>query len=110
VVARSSCRQPDLLEKDILVPDHDPAGRSEDAWRMTGGGSPCSTFSSVIGKPRTRTARARELLETTALPIEYVAAQAGFPSAAALRARFADDLDTTPTAYRRTFRGRARAR
>jgi transcriptional regulator GlxA family with amidase domain len=56
-----------------------------------------------------RLERARELLETSALPIEHVAAQAGFPSAAALRARFADDLDTTPTAYRRTFRGRATA-
>jgi transcriptional regulator GlxA family with amidase domain len=53
-----------------------------------------------------RLERARELLETTALPIEHVATQAGFPSSAALRARFADDLDTTPTAYRRTFRGR----
>lgn len=51
--------------------------------------------------------RARELLEATALPIEHVAAQAGFPTSAALRARFADDLDTTPTAYRRAFRGRA---
>ncbi|HUE68575.1 MAG TPA: helix-turn-helix domain-containing protein [Candidatus Acidoferrum sp.] len=57
-----------------------------------------------------RLERARELLETTALPIEHVAAQAGFPGAAALRARFAGDLDTTPTAYRRTFRGRATAR
>jgi transcriptional regulator GlxA family with amidase domain len=53
-----------------------------------------------------RLERARELLETTALPIENVSAQAGFPSAAALRARFAGDLDTTPTAYRRAFRGR----
>jgi transcriptional regulator GlxA family with amidase domain len=53
-----------------------------------------------------RLERARELLETTALPVELVAAQAGFPSAAALRARFAEDLDTTPTAYRRSFRGR----
>jgi transcriptional regulator GlxA family with amidase domain len=57
---------------------------------------------------RMRLERARELLETTALPVEHVAAQAGFPSAAALRARFADDLHTTPTAYRRSFRGRAR--
>jgi transcriptional regulator GlxA family with amidase domain len=53
-----------------------------------------------------RLERARELLETTELPIEHVATQAGFPSSAALRARFADDLDTTPTAYRRAFRGR----
>jgi transcriptional regulator GlxA family with amidase domain len=56
-----------------------------------------------------RLERARELLETTGLPVEHVAAQAGFPSAAALRARFADDLHTTPTAYRRTFRGRVEA-
>jgi transcriptional regulator GlxA family with amidase domain len=53
-----------------------------------------------------RLERARELLETTALPVEHVATQAGFPSAAALRTRFADDLHTTPTAYRRSFRGR----
>lgn len=53
-----------------------------------------------------RVERARELLEVTEIPIEQVAAQAGFPNAAALRARFADDLHTTPTAYRRTFRGR----
>jgi transcriptional regulator GlxA family with amidase domain len=52
-----------------------------------------------------RVERARELLETTTLPIEHVAAQAGFPTAAALRARFAEDLHTTPTAYRRAFAG-----
>ena len=55
---------------------------------------------------RMRVQRARELLESTALPVEQVAAQAGFPTAAALRARFAAELQTTPTAYRRTFRGR----
>ena len=53
-----------------------------------------------------RVERARELLESTSIPIEQVAAQAGFPSAAAMRARFADDLRTTPTGYRRAFRGR----
>jgi transcriptional regulator GlxA family with amidase domain len=55
---------------------------------------------------RMRVQRARELLESTALPVEQVAAQAGFPSAATLRARFAAELQTTPSAYRRTFRGR----
>jgi transcriptional regulator GlxA family with amidase domain len=55
---------------------------------------------------RMRVQRARELLESTALPVEQVAAQAGFPTAAALRARFAAEMQTTPTAYRRTFRGR----
>ncbi|WP_205697468.1 GlxA family transcriptional regulator [Conexibacter sp. SYSU D00693] len=52
-----------------------------------------------------RLARARELLETTDDAIERVAARAGFPTAAALRARFAAELGTTPTAYRRAFRG-----
>jgi transcriptional regulator GlxA family with amidase domain len=53
-----------------------------------------------------RLERARQLLETTPLPVEHVASQAGFPSAAALRARFAENLHTTPTGYRRAFRGR----
>jgi AraC family transcriptional regulator, transcriptional activator FtrA len=53
-----------------------------------------------------RLERARELLESTPLPIEHVASQAGFPSAAALRSRFSDALHTTPTRYRQAFRGR----
>ena len=50
-----------------------------------------------------RLQRARELLETSDLPVERVAQQAGFPSAGALRDCFAAALSTTPTAYRRTF-------
>lgn len=57
-----------------------------------------------------RLARARELLETTDLPVELVAGHAGFPTAAALRARFSATLHTTPTAYRVAFRGRSPAR
>ena len=53
-----------------------------------------------------RLERARELLESTPLPIEHVATQAGFPSAAALRSHFTKDLHATPTSYRRAFRGR----
>lgn len=53
-----------------------------------------------------RLQRARELLESTDAPIEQVAATAGFPTAAALRARFVAELATTPTAYRHTYRGR----
>jgi transcriptional regulator GlxA family with amidase domain len=53
-----------------------------------------------------RLERARELLESTPLPVEHVATEAGFPSAAALRSRFVEDLRTTPTGYRRAFRGR----
>jgi transcriptional regulator GlxA family with amidase domain len=50
-----------------------------------------------------RLQRARELLETSDLPVERVAADSGFPSAGALRDCFATALSTTPTAYRRTF-------
>lgn len=51
-----------------------------------------------------RVARARELLETTALPVAAVAARCGFPSAASLRAHFMDFFSTTPSGYRNTFR------
>jgi transcriptional regulator GlxA family with amidase domain len=50
-----------------------------------------------------RLQRARELLETSDLPVERIAQDSGFPSAAALRDCFAAALSTTPTAYRRTF-------
>ena len=52
---------------------------------------------------RARLDRARELLETTALPVETIAEHTGFPSAAALRARFVTVLGTSPTTYRRTY-------
>jgi AraC family transcriptional activator FtrA len=51
---------------------------------------------------RTRTAQA--LLESTDLPVEHVAVQTGFGSAATLRSHFNRRLSTTPTAYRRAFR------
>jgi transcriptional regulator GlxA family with amidase domain len=51
-----------------------------------------------------RLERARQLLESTPLPVEHVATQAGFPSAAALRTRFSELLHTTPTSYRQAFR------
>jgi AraC family transcriptional regulator, transcriptional activator FtrA len=46
---------------------------------------------------------AQALLESTDLPIEQVATNAGFNNAAALRAHFARRLRTTPTDYRRQF-------
>ena len=52
-----------------------------------------------------RTRRAQELLENSELPIEHIAQRSGFGSAATLRAHFTRRLATTPTAYRRTFRG-----
>ncbi|MFE1764640.1 GlxA family transcriptional regulator [Streptomyces angustmyceticus] len=50
-----------------------------------------------------RLGRARELLETTDHPVERVAQDCGLGTAANLRLHFRRVLDTTPTAYRRTF-------
>jgi len=50
-----------------------------------------------------RIARAKELLETTKLPVERVAERCGFGSAFALRHHFRKRLETSPTAYRARF-------
>lgn len=50
-----------------------------------------------------RLQEARTLLETTGLSVNDVAQRCGFGSALVLRQHFARHLDTTPTAYRRTF-------
>ena len=50
-----------------------------------------------------RVLEARRLLEHTDLPVEQVAARAGFGSAPSLREHFRRATATTPTAYRRTF-------
>lgn len=52
-----------------------------------------------------RLALAQRLLETTELPIENIASAAGFGSALSLRQHFSDNLRTSPSAYRREFRG-----
>jgi AraC family transcriptional regulator, transcriptional activator FtrA len=52
-----------------------------------------------------RVLEARRLLEATDLPVEDVAARAGFGSAPSLRQHFRRTAATTPTAYRRAFRG-----
>jgi AraC family transcriptional regulator, transcriptional activator FtrA len=54
-----------------------------------------------------RILRARRLLETTDLPIDRVAEQAGFGSPAALRLHFQRTLRTSPLAYRRVFTSQA---
>ncbi|MEM8929841.1 MAG: helix-turn-helix domain-containing protein [Acidobacteriota bacterium] len=51
-----------------------------------------------------RVTRARELLEATDLSIEQVATRSGLGSAANLRKHMARHLQTTPRAYRATFR------
>ncbi|HVX34498.1 MAG TPA: helix-turn-helix domain-containing protein [Solirubrobacterales bacterium] len=56
-----------------------------------------------------RVLEARRLLEESDLPVEEVAAAAGFGNAASLRDHFRRATATTPTAYRRTFRAAASA-
>lgn len=54
---------------------------------------------------RRRVARARELLETTDLPVAVVAQRSGLGTDDGLRQHFRRHLGTTPSAYRRAFRG-----
>jgi transcriptional regulator GlxA family with amidase domain len=63
-----------------------------------------ATGTTVVGwLTSQRLALAQRLLEGTDLPIEQVAAQAGFGSTASLRQHFAQALRTSPLAYRRQF-------
>jgi transcriptional regulator GlxA family with amidase domain len=52
-----------------------------------------------------RLARAQQLLESTEESVEAIATNAGFGSAASLRQHFADAFRTSPSAWRREFRG-----
>jgi transcriptional regulator GlxA family with amidase domain len=69
-------------------------------------------FLAAVGMPpmrwltRQRVAAAQELLETTALSVEQVAARVGYGSAVSLRARFGSVAGTAPARYRRAFAGR----
>jgi AraC family transcriptional regulator, transcriptional activator FtrA len=56
-----------------------------------------------------RLALAQRLLETTAQSIDQIAASAGFGTPAAMRLQFQKALDTSPAAYRRTFRSSSAA-
>jgi AraC family transcriptional activator FtrA len=53
-----------------------------------------------------RITKARELLESSDLPLDAVARRSGLSSAVNLRRRFLGALGTTPGAYRRAFRAR----
>jgi transcriptional regulator GlxA family with amidase domain len=55
---------------------------------------------------RARVRRAQELLESTDLPVERVAAESGFGSPVTLRAHFARSIGASPQAYRNAFRAR----
>ncbi|WBO68694.1 GlxA family transcriptional regulator [Streptomyces camelliae] len=70
-------------------------------WRQETGVSPHQWLMTA------RVNRARELLETTDLQVEQIAARCGLGSGTNLRARFRDAVAVTPTAYRRAFRHRA---
>ena len=52
-----------------------------------------------------RVLHARRLLEESDLPVEDVATRCGFGTATTLREHFARAVHSTPTAYRRAFRG-----
>jgi transcriptional regulator GlxA family with amidase domain len=52
-----------------------------------------------------RLARAQQLLESTDESIESIAGMAGFGSTASLRQHFTDAFRTSPSAWRREFRG-----
>nr|WP_087046881.1 helix-turn-helix domain-containing protein [Caballeronia ptereochthonis] len=52
-----------------------------------------------------RVALAQRLLEDTDLPIDRIAEESGFRTGATLRQQFAQTLKTSPSAYRRAFRG-----
>ncbi|MFE0701961.1 GlxA family transcriptional regulator [Streptomyces sp. NPDC058872] len=53
---------------------------------------------------RQRVERARHLLESTALPVDRIARDAGFGTPQSLRVHLMSAIGVTPTAYRRTFR------
>jgi transcriptional regulator GlxA family with amidase domain len=57
-----------------------------------------------------RVLHARHLLEETDLPVEEIARRAGFGTATGLRTHFLRATRTTPTGYRRAFRGELSAR
>jgi len=50
--------------------------------------------------------RSQELLESTSLSIDAIAAQAGFQSATSLRQHFKQRFDVTPGEWRKTFQGK----
>jgi transcriptional regulator GlxA family with amidase domain len=75
----------------------------------------CRRFVEEVGMPpgqwlaQRRVEHARLLLETTDLPVDQVAAHAGFGTAASLRQHLAHTIGVSPTAYRQAFRVGRRA-
>ena len=89
------------------------AGMSVDALARRGAMSRRTLtrrFQAAVGMPpgewlqRERLRLAQRLLETTDDPVEVVARRSGYESPATMRAQFATRLQTSPRAYRSTFR------
>ena len=57
---------------------------------------------------RLRVRRAQDLLETTDAPIDTIARRAGFGAPETLRHHFRKVVGTSPSAWRNSFRGKAR--
>ncbi|WP_457029785.1 GlxA family transcriptional regulator [Kitasatospora sp. P5_F3] len=72
----------------------------------------CRRFGEEVGMPpgqwltQRRVDRARRLLETTDLPVDQVAAEAGFGTAVSLRQHLTGTVGVSPSAYRTAFRTR----
>lgn len=70
----------------------------------------CRRFKDETGLPprqwliQQRVDHARRLLETTDLPVDQVAHQAGFGTAVSLRQHLATTIGVAPLAYRQSFR------
>lgn len=75
-----------MSRRTFLRRFHEATGTTPGAWLLSA-----------------RLERARELLETSALPIEDIATRAGFGSAETLRHHFRERLATAPTSYRQRF-------
>ena len=58
---------------------------------------------------RLRVRRAQDLLETSDLPIDTIAHDAGFGAPETLRHHFRKVVGTSPSAWRATFRGKVAA-
>jgi AraC family transcriptional activator FtrA len=117
--------QAQFIEHPVALPDDDRVRQAMD-WALRHLDRPISVgdlasrafmsprtfgrrFAAAVGQTplewlvQQRVRAALPVLERTDLPIEHVAAHAGFPNAATLRKHFRRALGVTPTQYRRAF-------
>jgi transcriptional regulator GlxA family with amidase domain len=91
----------DISVEDLAAREHLSPRTFARRFRSETGTTP---YTWLLGQ---RVLEAQRLLEETDLPVEAVAAQVGFGSAAVLRHHFTRRVGTTPQGYRRTFARRA---